>query len=159
MDCSPPGFSVHGILQASILEWVVIPSSRNSSQLRDQTQVSHIAGGFFTVWAQKILGWEDPLEKGDGYPCQYSCQENPMDRGAWRATVHGVTKSQTQLTNTFTFTFHSENQSVLCRLLGFRAFIGKTVSLRRHRNNWEVIIYYVRRAKCPLLFLKKKVIP
>ena len=40
--------SVHGILQARILEWVAIPFSRGSSQPRDQTQVSHIAGGFFT---------------------------------------------------------------------------------------------------------------
>ena len=39
------------------------------------------------------LGWEDPLEEGIGNPLQYSCQENPMDRGAWWATVHGVTKS------------------------------------------------------------------
>ena len=40
MDCSPPGSSVHGILQARILEWVAIPSSRGSSQPRGQTQVS-----------------------------------------------------------------------------------------------------------------------
>ena len=53
MDCSPPGSSVHGILQARILEWVAMPSSRGSSQPRDQTQVSHIAGGFFTVWATR----------------------------------------------------------------------------------------------------------
>ena len=33
-------------------------------------------------------------EEGKGYPLQYSCLENPMERGAWRATVHGVTKSQ-----------------------------------------------------------------
>ena len=39
---------VHGILQARILEWVVFPFSRGSSQSRDQTQVSHIAGRFFT---------------------------------------------------------------------------------------------------------------
>jgi len=42
-----------GILQARILEWVAMPSSRGSSQPRDQTQVSHIAGGFLTVWATK----------------------------------------------------------------------------------------------------------
>ena len=48
MDCSPPGSSVHGILQARILEWVAIPSSRGSSQFRDQIQVSHIEGRFFT---------------------------------------------------------------------------------------------------------------
>ena len=51
LDYSPPGSSVHGILQARILEWVAIPFSRGSSWPRDQTQVSHIAGKFFTVWA------------------------------------------------------------------------------------------------------------
>ena len=53
MDCSPPGSSVHGILQARRLEWVAMPSSRGSSQPRDRTQVSRIAGGFFTVWATR----------------------------------------------------------------------------------------------------------
>ena len=48
MDCSLPASSAHGILQARILEWVAIPFSRRSSQPKDQTQVSHIAGGFFT---------------------------------------------------------------------------------------------------------------
>jgi len=45
------GYRVHGILQARILEWVAFPFSRGSSQPRDQTQVSCIAGGFFTRWA------------------------------------------------------------------------------------------------------------
>ena len=45
-------------------------------------------------WVQS-LGQEDPLEKENGSPLQYSCLENPMDRGAWRATVQGVTKSRT----------------------------------------------------------------
>ena len=36
--------------------------------------------------------------EGNGYPLQYSCLENPMDRGAWRAAVHGVAESQTQVT-------------------------------------------------------------
>ena len=48
-DCSLPGPSVLGILQAIILEWVAMPSSWGSSQPRDRTQVSFIAGGFFTV--------------------------------------------------------------------------------------------------------------
>ena len=51
LDCSPPGSSVHGILQARILEWVAMPFSRGSSQPRDQTQISYIAGRFFTVQA------------------------------------------------------------------------------------------------------------
>ena len=46
--CDPMDHTVHGILQARILEWVAFSFSRGSSQLRDQTQVSHIAGGFFT---------------------------------------------------------------------------------------------------------------
>ena len=53
MDYSLPGSSVHRILQARILEWVAIPFSRESSQPRDRTQVSHTAGIFFTVWATR----------------------------------------------------------------------------------------------------------
>ena len=48
MDCI-----VRGILQAKILEWVAVPFSRGSSQPRDQTQVSRVAGGFFTSWATR----------------------------------------------------------------------------------------------------------
>ena len=46
--CSPVDYTVHGILQAGILEWVAFLVSRGSSQPRDQTQVSRIAGGFIT---------------------------------------------------------------------------------------------------------------
>ena len=53
MVCILTGSSVHGILQARILEWVAIPFSRGSSQPRDWTQVSCIAGRFFPVWAIK----------------------------------------------------------------------------------------------------------
>ena len=53
LGCSPPGSSVHGILQARRLEWVAMPSSRGSSQLRDWTWVSRIAGRFFTSWATR----------------------------------------------------------------------------------------------------------
>ena len=53
MDCSLLGFSVHGILWVKILEWVAMPSSRGSSQPRDQTRVSGIADRFFTIWATR----------------------------------------------------------------------------------------------------------
>ena len=46
--CDPMDYTVRGILQARILEWVAFPFSRGFSQPRDRTQVSHIAGGFFT---------------------------------------------------------------------------------------------------------------
>ena len=63
--CNPVDYTVHGILQARILEWVAFPFSRGSSQSRDQTQVSHIAGGFFTSWTKRKVqeywsGWSIP---------------------------------------------------------------------------------------------------
>ena len=67
-----------------------------------------------TLWLRD-LGWilrmyisnefSSKTGEGNGNPLQYSCLENPMDGGAWWAEVHGVTKSQTQLSN-FMFTFH-----------------------------------------------------
>ena len=89
-----------------MLEWVAIPFSRGSSQPRDQTQVSHIAGRFFILLKKeyaiyciqvKAGNWGDfkffsinfytfliiaPGE-GNGNPLQCSCLENPMDREAW----------------------------------------------------------------------------
>ena len=53
VDCSLPVSTVHGILQARILEWIAIPFSRRSSRHREWTWVSHIAGRFFTVWATR----------------------------------------------------------------------------------------------------------
>ena len=50
IDCTPPGFSVHGILQARIMEWSAIPFARGSSQPRDRTQVSCTVGRFLTIW-------------------------------------------------------------------------------------------------------------
>ena len=63
--CDPMDYTVHGILQARILEWVGFPFSRGSSQPRDSTQVSHIAGEFFTSWAtseaqESWSGWPIP---------------------------------------------------------------------------------------------------
>ena len=53
MDCSLPGFSVRGIFQTRVLEWVAISFSRGSSQPRDRTQVSRIASRCFTLWATR----------------------------------------------------------------------------------------------------------
>ena len=57
MDCSPPGSSVHGILQARTLEWVDISFSRGSSQPRERTRVSCIAGRRFILWATREAQW------------------------------------------------------------------------------------------------------
>ena len=69
LDCSPPGSSVQGILQARVLEWVAISSSKRSSQPRVQTHISCIAGGFFTV---------EPPEK---LPCFNAGSFNPSEFG------------------------------------------------------------------------------
>ena len=59
------------------------------------------------LWPFWYLGWEDFPEEGNGNPFRYPCLENLMDRGAWWATVHGVAKSQTRLSDfiflSFTF--------------------------------------------------------
>ena len=92
-----------------ILEWVVFPFSSGSCQPRNRTGVSYIAGRFFTSWATReawastrgniqMSRYQCSLIKntclsttgeGNGNPLQYSCLENPMDGGAWWATVHG----------------------------------------------------------------------
>ena len=70
MDCNPTGSSVHGILRARILKWVAIPFSRGSSQSRDQTRVSCLAGRFFTTWPpEKPIGLINaPLEDSRELP-------------------------------------------------------------------------------------------
>ena len=52
-----------------------------------------------------LWGNQRKFGEGNGNPLQYSCLENPMDGGAWKAAVHGVAKNRTRLSN-FTFTFH-----------------------------------------------------
>ena len=71
IDCSPPGSSVHGILQARILEWVSMPFSRVPSWPRDWTQVSRIAGRRFTVWATREVPKErNPICTGRQDSCK-----------------------------------------------------------------------------------------
>ena len=141
VDCSPPGSSVHGMLQAKVLKWVAISSSRESSRPGSNSRLLHWQADSlspshrgsprmvanlkfvlktlpyqkgrdfsYTTWliirlpwwlkmAQGDPGWipgsgRSPEEDNDN-PLQYSCLENSVDRGTWRAIVHGVTKSQT----------------------------------------------------------------
>ena len=71
VNCSPPGSSVHGIL-----EWVAIPFSRKSSQPRDRTQVSCIAGRFFTVWTTReaqVAQIRMPWTILGGWSCSWTC--------------------------------------------------------------------------------------
>ena len=140
---SPPGSSVHGILQASIVGWLAIPFSRRSSWPRNRPRspalqadslpseppgkstknlqfkkmmlsqwrkylekvkaslVAQLVKKLPAMWETWVesLGWEDPLEKGMATHSSVLAWKIPMDRGAWRATVHGVAKSWTRLSN------------------------------------------------------------
>ena len=55
--------------------------------------------------------------EGNGNPLQYYCLENPMDRGAWQAIVHGVTKSWTRLSDLFFFMVYESNKNFVCSCL------------------------------------------
>ena len=83
MNCSLPGSSVHGILQARILGWVAFPFSRGSSQPRDQTQVSRIAGGLFTVWATREArkeAWYKWIKSLDEYEIKWKVKVKSLSR-------------------------------------------------------------------------------
>ena len=82
-------------------------SSRYSESLMEKKHFTEMPILAWVVTASTSI-WKVPntvIGEGNGTPLQYSCLENPKDGGAWWATVHGVAKSRTQLTN-FTFTFH-----------------------------------------------------
>ena len=80
------------------------------------------------------------IGEGNGTPLHYSCLENPMDGGAWWATVHGVAKSQTRLSD-FTFTFHfhalekemATHSSVLASRIPGTGEPGGLLSMELHR--------------------------
>ena len=104
MDCSPPGSPVPGILQARILEWVAMPSSRRSFLPRDQSYVFYV----FCIgrWALYLCYLGSPklftvfhcysLEK-EMATHSSSCLESLRDGGAWWATIYGVAQSWTRL--------------------------------------------------------------
>ena len=118
MDCTHPAPLSMGFFQAVILEWIAFPPPWD---LPDVLLHFCTAKRFFTAEPSWVLvfpggsvgkrsacnagkqgslpGWDRSPGEGNGSPLQYSCLENSMDRGAWWATAHGVTKSQTRLTD------------------------------------------------------------
>ena len=97
MDCSLPGFSVHEILQARIMEWITISFSRGSSRPRDRTRVSRIGGICFNFWATREAHWftEDPLNAW-AWCINNSTKLTP--RGVlWAAVLFDLRDSYTEL--------------------------------------------------------------
>ena len=111
MDCSPPGSSVHGILQARILEWIAILSSRGFSWPRDWTLVSCIAVRFFTLWATG-KSWKVKVAQ----LCSTLC--DPMNY-----IVHGILQARILKWITFPFSSISsqprDRTQVSCIACGF----------------------------------------
>ena len=76
MDSSRPGSSVHGIFQATVLEWIAISFSRGSSQPRDQTRVSCIVDRSFTVWATREIQGRPVDGSVDGNKIDFTCRKD-----------------------------------------------------------------------------------
>ena len=86
MDCNLLGFSIHGILQARILEWIAISFSKGSSRPRDWTQVSHIGGRRFNLWATDkcLTVRREVLKKSD---TEVNLKELPMAKDGTMGTI------------------------------------------------------------------------
>ena len=83
------------------------------------------------MWVQS-LGGEDPLEEENGNPLQYPCLENPMVRGAWQASVHGVTSQTPPSMHTYIISLHNK----LDRRAKTMSFINEYLRILFH-GNWD----------------------
>ena len=101
---------VYGILQARILEWVAFPFSKRSSQPRDQTQVPHNAGGFFTSWKNGSPKWEVKSEVTQS--CPTLC--NPMDHSLPGSSIHGI--FQVRILEWVAIGFSRQNGKLNCNI-------------------------------------------
>ena len=119
MDCSLPGSSIHGILQARIVEWVAISFSRGSSQPRDQTRVSRIAGRCFTTCATRVVCNHEPQLKP--VVCWlYSC----ITMWALLCCVSSVSST--------TYKFHKDWAQIMFSL--------SSIQHRRYLTHWKLSV-------------------
>ena len=97
MDCSLPGSSVPGVLQAKILEWVAIPFSRGSSQLRDQTCISCIDGWILSPLSQQGSPDKDTAAAAAAAKSLQSCPIlcDPIDSSPPGSPVSGILQART----------------------------------------------------------------
>ena len=111
MDCTLPGSSIHGIFQARVLEWGAIAFSAYLHRLLKPFWFPLLGFPGSSEVKVSVCNMGDPGSipglgrspgEGNGNPLQDSCLENPMDREAWWATVRGVAKSWTRLSD-FTY--------------------------------------------------------
>ena len=121
----------------------------NGSEFEQALGVGDGQGGLVCCSPRGSQEWDMTEQlngEGNGTPLQYSCLENPMDGGAWWAAVHGVAKSQVQLSD-FTFTFHfhalekemATHSSILARRIPGTEEPGGLPSMGSHRvgHDWS----------------------
>jgi len=100
---SVPFHTLIKLCYTKALEWSsLVPGPKAESSFSEITNLTLFIISFSIVNKAEIDVF---LREGNGTPLQYSCLENPMDGGAWKAAVHGVAEGQTRLSD-FTFTFH-----------------------------------------------------
>ena len=140
-----------------LYQFTFTPTAQEGSLFSTPSPAFSVCGFFFlwghSDWCEVILHCSfdlhfsnDEQGEGNGTPLQYSCLENPMDGGAWRAAVHGVAKSRTRL-RAFTFTFHfhaleeemATHSSVLAWRIPRTAGPGDLQSMGSHRvgHDWS----------------------
>ena len=179
MDCSPPGSSVHGILQAGILEWVTVSFSHWSSRPRNQTRVSSTAVIFFTVWSTSIFSCEVWLLYSLlAYSCftmlcsfllyskvhqlyvyiyslYFGCSSplghhRALSRVPWAQNIY----------NRFSLVVHFMHSSVYMGLTGGSVGKESSCQCRRHKgrgfNPWVRKIPWSRKWRPTLVFLPRK---
>ena len=118
MDCRLPGSSVHGIFQARLLE-LLFPSPGHLPDLSVKYyQINWMLLKYMPANVRDIRDWGSipglgiSLGRGHGNPLQYSCLGNPMDRGAWRVTVHSVAESEVAKTRLERLSTHALRQGL-----------------------------------------------
>ena len=135
MDCSPPGFSVHGILQARVLEWVAMPSSRESSWPRDQTHVLYISCiGRQVLYHLVPPVWKRPTFCGLWYRINYIFKAYFV---VSFESVHHVYHPVSGVGSTQWFTPWFSNP-LLCCLKSNLYMNGPEVSPRVHKQLYEI---------------------
>ena len=164
MDCSPPGSSIHGILQARILEWVALSFSRGSSQPRGRTQVFCIASRCFNLWATREAHLIHP-KNPQSFSCLISSSFYKISFGAlgWQnqrtcnsviwiessafPICHGKTWLvywETRIPRCF---FHLWNVWRVCLL--FPSFIPLSTRVWNSQFEWHLIHFFIPSAKFP----------
>ena len=137
--CDPVDYTVHGILQARILKSVAFPFSRGSSQPRDWTQVSHIAGSFFTSWATR-----EAQEYWSGQPIPFPADlpntgiEPGTETGLIQPKAKDGLKSSEEPWNRFSpWAFRG---TWLCQHLGFNLLASIQTILQSYSNQNSMVL-------------------